>query len=43
MTPESVMMMGREAMNVTLALAATLLLMALIRSLAISLLQAQLK
>ncbi|QIX97306.1 MULTISPECIES: flagellar biosynthesis protein FliQ [Cedecea] len=40
MTPESVMMMGTEAMKVALALAAPLLLVALISGLIISLLQA---
>ena len=40
MTPESVMMMGTEAMTVALALAAPLLLVALISGLVISLLQA---
>lgn len=40
MTPESVMMMGTEAMKVALALAAPLLLVALISGLVISLLQA---
>ncbi|RWR03923.1 flagellar biosynthesis protein FliQ [[Pantoea] beijingensis] len=40
MTPESVMVLGQEAMKVTLALAAPLLLAALISGLLISLLQA---
>lgn len=40
MTPESVMMMGTEAMTVALALAAPLLLVALLSGLIISLLQA---
>lgn len=40
MTPESVMMMGTEAMTVALALAAPLLLVALLSGLVISLLQA---
>jgi len=40
MTPESVMMMGTEAMKVTLALASPLLLIALITGLVISILQA---
>lgn len=40
MTPESVMMMGTEAMKVALALAAPLLLVALITGLIISILQA---
>jgi len=40
MTPESVMMMGTEAMKVALALAAPLLLVALLSGLIISLLQA---
>ena len=40
MTPESVMMMGTEAMNVALALAAPLLLVALVTGLIISILQA---
>lgn len=40
MTPESVMMMGTEAMTVALALAAPLLIVALLSGLLISLLQA---
>ncbi|EAA4025650.1 flagellar biosynthesis protein FliQ [Salmonella enterica subsp. enterica serovar Infantis] len=40
MTPESVMMMGTEAMKVALALATPLLLVALITGLIISILQA---
>ena len=40
MTPESVMMMGTEAMNVALSLAAPLLLVSLITGLIISILQA---
>ena len=40
MTPESVMALGTEAMKVTLALAAPLLLAALISGLVVSLLQA---
>ncbi|WP_110788912.1 flagellar biosynthesis protein FliQ [Cronobacter sakazakii] len=40
MTPESVMMMGTEAMKVALALAAALLLVALVTGLFISILQA---
>ncbi|ALB70143.1 flagellar biosynthesis protein FliQ [Cronobacter muytjensii] len=40
MTPESVMMMGTEAMKVALALAAPLLLVALVTGLFISILQA---
>ena len=40
MTPESVMMMGTEAMKVALALAAPLLLVALVTGLIISMLQA---
>ncbi|MCZ4058120.1 flagellar biosynthesis protein FliQ [Pantoea sp. LMR881] len=40
MTPESVMMMGQEAMRVALMLAAPLLLTALVSGLLISLLQA---
>ncbi|EBF9646960.1 flagellar biosynthesis protein FliQ [Salmonella enterica subsp. enterica] len=40
MTPESVMMMGTEAMKVAFALAAPLLLVALITGLIISILQA---
>ncbi|EBJ9256415.1 flagellar biosynthesis protein FliQ [Salmonella enterica] len=40
MTPESVMMMGTEAMKVALALVAPLLLVALITGLIISILQA---
>ncbi|MEB6336508.1 flagellar biosynthesis protein FliQ [Serratia rhizosphaerae] len=40
MTPESVMALGVEAMNVALALAAPLLLAALISGLVVSLLQA---
>lgn len=40
MTPESVMMMGTEAMKVALALAARLLLVALVTGLIISILQA---
>ncbi|MCU5773270.1 flagellar biosynthesis protein FliQ [Erwiniaceae bacterium BAC15a-03b] len=40
MTPESVMVLGQEAMKVALALAAPLLLAALISGLLISLLQA---
>lgn len=40
MTPESVMLMGTEAMKVALALAAPLLLVALITGLLISILQA---
>lgn len=40
MTPESVMVMGTEAMTVALALAAPLLIVALLSGLAISLLQA---
>lgn len=40
MTPESVMVMGQEAMRITLMLAAPLLLAALISGLIISLLQA---
>ncbi len=40
MTPESVMMMGTEAMRIALALAAPLLLVALLSGLIISLLQA---
>ena len=40
MTPESVMMMGTEAMKVALALAAPLLLVALVTGLIISILQA---
>ena len=40
MTPESVMMMGTEAMRVALALASPLLLIALITGLVISILQA---
>lgn len=43
MTPESVMIMGIAAITLVLALAAPLMLVALIRGLAISLLQAQLK
>ena len=39
MTPESVMMMGTEAMKVALALAAPLLLVALVTGLIISILQ----
>jgi len=40
MTPESVMMMGTEAMKVALALAAPLLLVALVTGLFISIFQA---
>ena len=40
MTPESVMLMGTEAMKVALALAAPLLLVALVPGLLISILQA---
>lgn len=40
MTPESVMMMGTEAMRVALSLAAPLLIVALITGLVISILQA---
>lgn len=40
MSPESVMMMGTEAMKVALALASPLLLVALITGLVISILQA---
>ncbi|PKH24741.1 flagellar biosynthetic protein FliQ [Enterobacterales bacterium CwR94] len=40
MTPESVMVLGHEAMKVALALAAPLLLVALISGLIISILQA---
>ena len=40
MTPESVMMMGTEAMKVALALVAPLLLVALVTGLIISILQA---
>ena len=40
MTPESVMVMGQDALRVALALAAPLLIAALISGLAISLLQA---
>ncbi|HFX7202405.1 TPA: flagellar biosynthetic protein FliQ, partial [Escherichia coli] len=40
MTPESVMMMGTEAMKVALALATPLLLVALVTGLIISILQA---
>ncbi len=40
MTPESVMMMGTEAMKVALALAAPLLLVSLVTGLIISILQA---
>ncbi|BCG08953.1 MULTISPECIES: flagellar biosynthesis protein FliQ [Buttiauxella] len=40
MTPESVMMMGTEAMKVALALAAPLLMVALVTGLVISMLQA---
>lgn len=40
MTPESVMMMGTEAMKVALALSAPLLLVALVTGLIISMLQA---
>ncbi|HCO7565371.1 TPA: flagellar biosynthesis protein FliQ [Escherichia fergusonii] len=40
MTPESVMMMGTEAMKVALALAVPLLLVALVTGLIISILQA---
>ncbi|EKY3117624.1 flagellar biosynthesis protein FliQ [Cronobacter turicensis] len=40
MTPESVMMMGTEAMKVALTLAAPLLLVALVTGLFISILQA---
>lgn len=40
MTPESVMMMGTEAMKVATALAAPLLLVALVTGLIISILQA---
>lgn len=40
MTPESVMMMGTEAMKVALALSAPLLLVALVTGLIISILQA---
>ncbi|MFP1483736.1 flagellar biosynthesis protein FliQ [Escherichia coli] len=40
MTPESVMIMGTEAMKVALALAAPLLLVALVTGLIISILQA---
>ncbi|AXU95564.1 flagellar biosynthesis protein FliQ [Erwinia persicina] len=40
MTPESVMVMGHEAMKIALALAAPLLLAALVSGLLISLLQA---
>lgn len=40
MTPESVMMMGTEAMKVALTIAAPLLLVALISGLIISILQA---
>lgn len=40
MTPESVMMMGTEAMKVAIAVAATLLLVALVTGLIISILQA---
>ncbi len=40
MTPESVMVMGTEAMKIALALAAPLLLVALITGLVISMLQA---
>ena len=40
MTPESVMLMGTEAMKVALALAAPLLLVALVTGLLISILQA---
>ncbi|EKM5759680.1 flagellar biosynthesis protein FliQ [Cronobacter turicensis] len=40
MTPESVMMMGTEAMKVALVLAAPLLLVALVTGLFISILQA---
>lgn len=39
MTPESVMMMGTEAMKVALALAAPLLLVALVTGLIISILR----
>ena len=40
MTPESVMMMGTEAMKVAIAVAARLLLVALVTGLIISILQA---
>ncbi|MBV7404417.1 flagellar biosynthesis protein FliQ [Enterobacter sp. ENT03] len=40
MTPESVMMMGTDAMKIALALAAPLLLVALVTGLVISILQA---
>ena len=40
MTPESVMMMGTEAMKVSLALAAPLFMVALVTGLVISMLQA---
>ncbi|WJD48925.1 MULTISPECIES: flagellar biosynthesis protein FliQ [unclassified Enterobacter] len=40
MTPESVMMMGTEAMKIALALAAPLLLVSLVTGLVISILQA---
>ena len=40
MTPESVMMMGTEAMKVAIAVAAPLLLVALVTGLIISILQA---
>ncbi|WP_310608011.1 flagellar biosynthesis protein FliQ [Buttiauxella brennerae] len=40
MTPESVMMMGTEAMKVALALAAPLLMVSLVTGLVISMLQA---
>ncbi|RPH21560.1 flagellar biosynthetic protein FliQ [Buttiauxella warmboldiae] len=40
MTPESVMMMGTEAMKVALALSAPLLMVALVTGLIISMLQA---
>ena len=43
MTPESVMMMGTEAMKVALALAAPLLMVALVTGLVISMLQAATK
>ena len=40
MTPESVMMMGTESLNIALAVAAPLLLVALVTGLIISILQA---
>lgn len=40
MTPESVMMMGTEAMKIAIAVAAPLLLVALVTGLIISILQA---